>query len=180
MGHPPAAVWLPDARLAGLAPEVERIALTDGADPSELAALLRGARGRRAGQLAAIAWVLDAEDGQILLVDHRRYGWSCPGGHVDRGESPADAAARELAEETGLLLAPAAEKPVTLTLAEVPGDERGPAHVHWILGYRFVGDPSMPLHVERDRVAWHPVEDLPTPAVADLAPLLAGLLHPSV
>ena len=80
----------------------------------------------------------------------------------------------ELAEETGLLLAPAAEQPVTLTLAEVPGDERGPAHLHWILGYRFVGDPSMPLHVERDRVAWHPVEDLPAPAVADLAPLLAG------
>ncbi len=30
--------------------------------------------------------------------------WSFPGGHIDRGESPVVAAAREILEETGLLV----------------------------------------------------------------------------
>ena len=170
-------IGLPDGRLAALAPAVERITLTYGAQSSELAALLRGEQRGRAGQLAAIAWVLDASDSQILLVDHRTFGWSCPGGHVESDETPVETATRELAEETGLALTPVGPDPVTLTLDDVPGDEHGPAHLHWVLGYRFVGDPSTPVRVERDRVAWHPVDDIPSPAVADLAPLLAGLVR---
>jgi 8-oxo-dGTP pyrophosphatase MutT (NUDIX family) len=177
MGHPPGVIWLPDGRSEELARQVERITLADGADPVELASLLRGDPGGRPGQLAAIAWVLDATSRRILLVDHHRYGWSCPGGHVDEGETPAEAAARELGEETGLVLAPAAPHPVTLTLGDVPGDERGPAHLHWLLGYRFVGDPAIPLLPERDPVAWHDVADLPSPMVGDLAPLLSALIR---
>src|SRR4051812_32891646 len=116
MGHPPGAVSLPHPAYAGLAPAVERIAASWGATPAELAALLRddGPPGR--DQLAAIAWVLTPDRTRLLLVDHRTYGWSCPGGHVERGESPAAAAARELAEETGLRLASIDADPVTLTL----------------------------------------------------------------
>ena len=177
MGNPAGAVWLPDERLAALAPAVERIVASHGAEPSELAMLLRGGPGGRPGQLAAIAWVLDATREHVLLVEHQWYGWSCPGGHVHEGEPPAGAAARELAEETGLVLTPDTVEPVTLTLAGVPSDDRGPAHLHWILGYRFAGDPVDPLRVERDAVAWHRVDELPGPAVADLAPLLDGVLR---
>ena len=44
--------------------------------------------------------------GRVLLVrtTYERY-WALPGGGVDRGESFADAARRELGEETGLALA---------------------------------------------------------------------------
>ena len=34
---------------------------------------------------------------------HRLHGWSCPGGHVEDGESARAAAERELLEETGLV-----------------------------------------------------------------------------
>jgi len=48
------------------------------------------------------------DDGTTVLLRQRRYGidgpsLEVPGGHVDEGESPAAAAARELAEETGLV-----------------------------------------------------------------------------
>ncbi|MFF3864171.1 NUDIX domain-containing protein [Micromonospora sp. NPDC001898] len=41
----------------------------------------------------------------IVMVERGDgHGWALPGGHVDPGETPADAAVRELAEETGLIL----------------------------------------------------------------------------
>ena len=45
---------------------------------------------------------------QRFLVVHstRRNTWDCPGGRREPGESPAECAARELAEETGLVVAP--------------------------------------------------------------------------
>lgn len=54
---------------------------------------------------AAFVALLD-EHGRVLLVwRHRfvpdRWGWELPGGLVDEDEEPADAAARELEEETG-------------------------------------------------------------------------------
>jgi ADP-ribose pyrophosphatase YjhB (NUDIX family) len=50
----------------------------------------------------ASAVVLDGE-GRVLLVHHNKLGkWLYPGGHVEPDESPAEAAVREVAEETGL------------------------------------------------------------------------------
>jgi 8-oxo-dGTP diphosphatase len=53
---------------------------------------------------AAVAY-LEREDGRLLVVWNKRYGgWSLPGGLVEDGETVPDALARELVEETGLLL----------------------------------------------------------------------------
>jgi 8-oxo-dGTP pyrophosphatase MutT (NUDIX family) len=54
----------------------------------------------------AMVTVTDEADRRWLLMVERRdgNGWALPGGHVDPGESPAYAAVRELAEETGVHL----------------------------------------------------------------------------
>jgi 8-oxo-dGTP pyrophosphatase MutT (NUDIX family) len=38
----------------------------------------------------------------ILLIRDRHHNWGFPKGHVERGEAPAEAAVREVREETGL------------------------------------------------------------------------------
>ncbi len=57
--------------------------------------------------LCAGAVITDAE-GRLLLVRRRNEPaagrWSLPGGRVEPDESPAEAAAREVREETGLIV----------------------------------------------------------------------------
>lgn len=49
------------------------------------------------------ATVVCWRDGDILLVTRTGSRWALPGGTVKRGETPVEAARRELAEETGLI-----------------------------------------------------------------------------
>lgn len=60
---------------------------------------------------ARFAGVLACRHGNVVLVreEHSRWGgefWNLPSGMLDAHESPAAGAARELAEETGLRVAP--------------------------------------------------------------------------
>ena len=49
--------------------------------------------------------VLSHQEGKILLSRHRqRQTWETQGGHIEPGETPEQAARRELREETGLRL----------------------------------------------------------------------------
>ncbi|MEU3452219.1 NUDIX hydrolase [Micromonospora sp. NPDC006766] len=52
----------------------------------------------------ALVTLTDPDGRRWLLMVERSdgHGWALPGGHVDPGEDPFDAARRELAEETGL------------------------------------------------------------------------------
>jgi 8-oxo-dGTP diphosphatase len=56
--------------------------------------------------LVACVGVVDVEDGALLLVKRRNPPsagrWTLPGGRIEPGESPRDAAHREAMEETGL------------------------------------------------------------------------------
>ena len=59
-------------------------------------------RATRGMTLGVRGMATDAE-GRVLLVEHTYvHGWHLPGGGVDRGERPDQAAAREMVEEAGV------------------------------------------------------------------------------
>jgi 8-oxo-dGTP pyrophosphatase MutT (NUDIX family) len=55
-------------------------------------------------------------------------GWFIPGGHVEQGEHPVESAAREVFEEAGIALDPAA-----LTLVDIMSYETGAGTAHTII-----------------------------------------------
>lgn len=71
---------------------------------------LRGLRAK-VGQalvlMPAVTIICRDDQGRVLLARHRDYDqWALPGGSIDPGETPANAAVREMWEETGLLVEP--------------------------------------------------------------------------
>jgi 8-oxo-dGTP diphosphatase len=49
--------------------------------------------------------IVASSDGILLAFNRRRQLWELPGGMIERGESPTEAASRELFEETGQIAA---------------------------------------------------------------------------
>jgi 8-oxo-dGTP pyrophosphatase MutT (NUDIX family) len=179
MGFPGHTIDVPPAAPA---PELAALVRSARRDPfgwrERLASALEGQDGQDfAGHLCATAWVLDASRSQVLLVRHPVLGHCTPGGHVEEGESPDHAAARELREETRLNLAPASEQPDVLHPVLFPAGATGPAHWHHNLGYVFVADVSQPVAGEPGApVAWFAVDGLPAPRVDDLDVILPLLV----
>tara|TARA_X000000368_G_C22984776_1_gene691617 strand:+ start:912 stop:1298 length:387 start_codon:yes stop_codon:yes gene_type:complete len=51
-----------------------------------------------------VAWTYSTEEDECwIMVKNRSRGWELPGGSLNKGEAPEEAALRELFEETGVL-----------------------------------------------------------------------------
>jgi 8-oxo-dGTP pyrophosphatase MutT (NUDIX family) len=100
------------------------------------------------------AIVVDA-DGRILLHRHKRLGrWLQPGGHLDAGEHPAEAALRETTEETGLTAVHPSGGP---RLVHVDVHEGPRSHLHLDLRYLLAADGGAtlaPADGESPDVGW--------------------------
>ncbi len=110
----------------------------------------------------------------VVLHRHKRLGvWLQPGGHLDPGEEPWDAARREAAEETGLVVGHPPAGPVLLHV-DVHAGPRG--HVHLDCRYLVLaadGEPAPPQDESQD-VRWFAWEAAAA-TVADDPGLLAAL-----
>lgn len=124
--------------------------------------------------LTASAVVLD-DQGRVLLIHHNKSGrWQYPGGHLDPNEDPAQAAQREVLEETGIHTRPVTDQPFThpavithptpftIIEADVVDASFGPhRHIDFVYVLRAThGD----LAAQLDEVAaarWVPLGDLP-------------------
>ena len=109
--------------------------------------------------------VFVVRDGKVLLHHHRKLGmWLPPGGHIEAGELPDEAALREVLEETGLEIELVGERredvddPVQLRRpAGVQLENIGPGHQHIDLIYfaKPIGSTEIRAEFATDKVGWY-------------------------
>ena len=117
---------------------------------------------------------IPVHNGKVLLVRNHAGVWSTPGGHLDFGESPSNAAVRETREETGVLVR-------NIEFVAITNDiiASGKHYVTiWFRGE--VADPTVTIGDvgEIAEAAWCSPDDLPEPRHVYFENLLAGRCLP--
>ena len=123
------------------------------------------------------AVVVRSRAGKVLLYERTEFPfgfWTIPAGHIDLGEAPKAAAARELAEETAIQ-AHALRHAITL---DIPGAAcSGGADAHRWHVYVETVDDSLPVHISQEE-GRYPVWLAPEEALAyPLLPAVQRLLQ---
>ncbi len=153
-------------RLLSLTLEVQAEALDLA--PAELRGALAADIGYVTPKVGAEVAVFD-EEGRALLVQLPDGAWAMPGGFVDPGESPAEAAVREGFEETGIELEivelvdaffrPASARTSGFSLVAIVylcraiGGGLQVSHEHNDLGYRAIDDVELWRGAHKERLA---------------------------
>lgn len=132
------------------------------------------ARTRDDGLEAPLVRVIAAvweRDGSVLIAQRpsgkRHAGlWEFPGGKVEPGETDADAAKRELAEELGVEV---------LDVGPVIAEIRDPGS-NFVIVYRAVAAHGAPRPIEHQALVWAPRNQVTTWALAPSDATFASLL----
>jgi 8-oxo-dGTP pyrophosphatase MutT (NUDIX family) len=115
-------------------------------------------------------------DGRVLLAKRADNGeWTAVTGIIEPGEQPADAAAREVLEETGIEAVPERLAMVHVTDPVVydNGDQAQYLDLVFRFGWRS-GDPT-PADGENTAARWFPLDDLP-PMSHDMLTRIAAVV----
>lgn len=110
------------------------------------------------------------EEGKILLIFHPFIEkWLQPGGHVEPGETPIEAAMREVLEETGIptKLHPWHEEyhiPFDIDIHPIPANpkKQEPSHLHYDFRYLLKIDKtkgSLPPIEHDHEISWKKIEE---------------------
>ena len=98
-----------------------------------------------------------------MMIHHRRLGiWIEPGGHVDPTDAtPEAAAARELEEETGVVVGDAIGGIFDVDVHDIPAAGQEPAHQHFNVCYRFeAGSRRVEQAAEVLDARWVPLDEV--------------------
>ena len=119
-------------------------------------------RSNQLGHITASGLVV--KDGKTLLIFHPYIQqWFQPGGHIDEGEEPIQAAIREVFEETGVICEPLEEylSPIDIDLHEIPENpkkgEGRHLHIDLLFLLRVVDERESPEDIQK---IWLPFEKI--------------------
>jgi len=138
-----------------------------GATPAKKAApKKRSVYAKRVDEVSAGGLVIDESGTKGLLIGRRdlkdatreRLLWSLPKGHIEAGETPEQAAIREVAEETGIQSEISRELGI-IDFWFMAGGKRIHKTVHHYL-FKEVGGTLSPQVTEVDDVGWFPLDEI--------------------
>ena len=121
---------------------------------------------KRVDEVSAGGLVIDSTGTKGLLIgriDHKdasgtRLLWSLPKGHIEEGETPEQAAVREVQEETGIESEIAKELGI-INFWFMAGGNRIHKTVHHYL-FKEIGGKLAPQLTEVDDVGWFPLDEI--------------------
>ncbi|WP_157154944.1 MULTISPECIES: NUDIX hydrolase [unclassified Diaminobutyricimonas] len=129
------------------------------------------------------AYAVIIEDDQVLLShwnENGRSGWSMPGGGIDPGEDPAEAAVREIFEETGYHAV--LDELLGIDSHVVPAEQRtranaGPLHAIRIVYRAHVigGELTNEVDGSSDEAKWVPLAEVPQLRRVGLVDIALGM-----
>lgn len=126
-------------------------------------------------EVTATAYIVEHHQNQpkTLLIYHPKFGkWMPPGGHVELGEAPHEAACREALEETGLEVELIKDDHISIELWNgrsiprpfacmqfiVPARRGEPSHQH--LDFTYIACPKRSVSSAAHPVRWFTLEEI--------------------
>lgn len=113
------------------------------------------------------------KENKVLMIKHQKYGkWTAPGGHMEEGETPLEAARREVMEEAGLEIefqsdenvwvteidATSVPRPYSVMLFNLPAMKGEPAHDHF--DFIYLAKPVKQIRPPDDEVRWFTSDEI--------------------